>query len=157
MVSYSLTHSLTYSLTYLLTHSLGNVQQQIRDKKYIELRQKQQQVVRLLTDINTEARILSEEADVVSIRSLTHLLTYFTHSLTHSFIRIQVLPDNQFYTLTPQETLDVAQDVIEEYTKDVSKIPTRLFVEFIRNIFYASTFMTKDVNDANYEVDEYNR
>jgi hypothetical protein len=79
-----LTHSLTHSLTHLLTHSLGNVQQQIRDKKYIELRQKQQQVMRLLTDINTEARILSEEADVVSIHSLTHLLTYFTPSFTHS-------------------------------------------------------------------------
>ena len=78
--------------------------------------------------------------------------------LTH----LKVLPDNQFFTLTAQETLDVAQDVLEEFTKDDSedkkaKIPTRLFAEFIRNVFYASTFMTKDINDANYEVDEYSR
>ena len=50
----------------LRSHGIhGNSHQQTRNKKYIELKQKQQQVTRLLTDINTEARILSEEADVV--------------------------------------------------------------------------------------------
>lgn len=43
----------------------GNSPQQTRNKKYIELKQKQQQVMRLLTDINTEARILLEESDLV--------------------------------------------------------------------------------------------
>ena len=52
---------------------------------------------------------------------------------------------------------------MEEYSKDTStdskaiKTPTRLFAEFIRNVFYASTCMAKDINDANYEIDEYNR
>ena len=91
------------------------------------------------------------------------LFNYTIFSNAYMLPTHQVLPDNQFYTLTPQETLDAAQDIIEEYTKENStdskavKIPTRLFAEFIRNVFYASTFMAKDVNDANYEVDEYNR